>query len=267
MIKLIWIFIFLMEQIYCAREGNIEKNINTGEVETFYCGAQSIDTRSYEKSGNNIRTNKLISCSLPNGEFQGLLEQKNSDFNFNTITYRYFQDGRIKEVKVDQSKFNESRVKNIFGVDKQSTLDYFIPGQDNQDDLKKLFKFLGIKNAQQITIAPNGIELLPTAKVWIMDNNSKYFELKKIKNFFKSPLKTSVESSTGTASCQYSAIPQIFNRNIDNCNVTFCSANVTCPDAGGNFIPALCRAGSDNRCPANADDCIVENETFELKNL
>ena len=276
MIKLIpiitLIFIFEIEKTHALRSGNLEIDPTTKEVQTFYCGGRSIDTRNYEKSDKNVRTNKLIHCNLPSGEVQGLLEQRNSDFNFNTITYRYFQDGLVKEVKVDQSKFNESRVKNIFGVNQNSTLDHFIPGHDNQDDFKKFFKYLGIKNPSQVTIAPNGIELLPTAKIWVMEPRGKNFRLKKIKEFFtsnKTLLVTEVQdknNSVQTSGCNYTEVPQIFHRIVDDCDVKFCTANITCTNAGSNNIPAICKASPKNQCPANPEDCILEEETFALKN-
>ena len=263
MIKVIVIFIFLTEKTYPAREGNFHLDSKTGEILTYYCGGQSLDSRGYEKVDNNVRTNILLECSFPNGNFQGLLEQENSDLTFNTITYRYHQDGLIKEVKVDQSQFSGNKVKNIFDINDRNTLDHFIPGQDNQDKFKRFLNQIGIKNAQHITIAPNGIELLPTAKIWIMER--KNFKLKKIKSFYNSTTNVTNSIST-TSSCQYNGFPEIFNRKIDDCDVTFCSANIICPQAGGNTIPAICRALSNNQCPANADDCSEENETFTMKN-
>ena len=239
--------LFFIDQIKAARDGNLYKDSKTGAVLSVYCSGGGVDSLKYGKDGQEdaSRTNKQLYCSFPGTDYPdiiGFLDQKNPSVN--SITYRYFQDGKFKTKFFDRSEFDQNH-----------SIAHFVPGPDRQDVIKEFLASKGITGISgNVTIAPDGIELLPTAKIWVPTGGLNYMQ-KKIDDYLVA------NAEEQDSSCTYAAPPQAYYHEDKKCK--FCIGDVACLEKGMQLqLPVMCKL-KGNRCP-KSEDCIRDND-FEIK--
>ncbi|MCY4523383.1 MAG: hypothetical protein OXB84_01460 [Halobacteriovoraceae bacterium] len=248
---------FYIDCALAKREGNVYKD-KAGGITSVYCSGGGIDALEYGRDGKDdaSRTNKQVYCSFPGSKYPdtiGFLDDKNPGIN--SITYRYVQNGKVHTKYFDRSEFNSS-----------GPLASFIPSPDRQDAIKEFLASKGIRDVSgNVTVAPDGIELLANAKIWMPVDGFKYLR-KKISRHLTSVPDRSNESDqpansigADTASrCSYLGALEIYHNELKQCK--FCTGQVACLEEGISLqMPVMCKLKTPDQCP-HAEDCVADND-------